>query len=192
VILNRPLLNQILVEEGMDPAEAERIVIRFPHSQERTRRHNLWDFLLLGGSSAGSWIEEQRTALIYYDQHRYIEGLSETLAHELGHAFDHSTATYARKVKWLWRIYLALVVIAVPLITRWHGTFGHDLPLVVRFWGGFLTWSVLALSLACGNWSLIRHRIYRPDPGEKAARAWTERLTAREDWGEVLSLKERG
>ncbi|OGC62871.1 hypothetical protein A3J33_00650 [candidate division WWE3 bacterium RIFCSPLOWO2_02_FULL_53_10] len=189
IVLDHGLLNRILIEEGMDSAEAEQIKIFFPHSRERTRAHKLWNFLLFGGSAAGSWIEEQRIALIYCDKHRSTESLSRTLAHELGHAFDHSKVPYGHKVKWLWRIYLGLLAIGTPLLIRWHGTFGGDLPLLVMIGGGLITWFVLALALASTNWALINHWIYSPDPGEKAAREWTQRLTSREDWKDVLQVE---
>jgi len=195
VIVNRNLLNQILVEEGMDPERAQRISIRFLESRERTRKQKLFDFLLFGDSAGGYWIEDQETAVVFTNQLRSSERVSEVLAHELGHAIDKAKSSYFWPVIRAWVGYLALLTGG----TAWH--FGRwieiwekspDLRLVVI--GAILAtavWIFLILSVTtCIWWPLLQILFYRDSRIEKSARNWEKRLIARPDWRKVLTVKE--
>lgn len=195
VIVNRNLLNQILVEEGMDPERAQRISIQFLESRERTRKQKLFDFLLFGESAGGYWIEDQETAVVFTNQLRSAKRVSEVLAHELGHAIDRAKSSYFWPVIRAWAVYLLLLIGG----TAWH--FGRwveiwekspDLRLVII--GAILAtavWIFFIISFTVGIWwPLLQTLFYQDSRIEKSARNWSERLTARPDWEQALAVRE--
>jgi len=193
VVVNRNLLNQILVEEGMDLERAQRINIRFLESRERTRKQKLFDFLLFGDSAGGYWIEDQETAVVFTNQLRSAERVSEVLAHELGHAIDKAKSSYFWPVIISWVAYLALLIGG----TAWH--FGRWIEIWEKgsrlvIIGAILAtavWIFLILSVTtCIWWPLLQILFYRDSQIEKSARNWSERLTARPDWEQALTVKE--
>lgn len=188
VVLNRPLLNRILVEEGMDPSRAERIKIAFIRSRQSPTKTKIWFFLLFGGPAAGYWSEGLETATVATDQHKSPEELAKTLAHELGHAIDKAKSSYFWPTIGTWLLSLFILVggtIGIFGLPSTDGTF----PIFFDYVAKALAWSGFTMALAIFTWLLIDILFCQDSAIEKSARSWTERLTSREDWDRVLSLK---
>lgn len=194
VVVNRNLLNQILVEEGMDPERVQRIRIRFIHSQERTRKQKLSDFMLLGGSAGGYWIEDQETAVVITNQLRSAERVLEVLAHELGHGIDKARASYFLPVKVAWGFYLAALAGSAVWLGWW---LANTIESLDPYNGAFVVLGMAILWLYTASLStvifwpmLLQVLFYWNSTVEKSARDWEKRLTARPDWEQALTVRE--
>lgn len=188
VSVNRNLLNQIMVEEGMDPSRAERIKIRFIRYRQSSTKTKIWIFLLLGGPAAGYWVEDLETATVATDQPKSVTELSKTLAHELGHALDEAKSSYFWPTIGTWLFSLIILVGGTLGIFGLHAT-GGAFPVLLDYVAKVLIWLGFAVALSFFTWLLIYVLFYRNSPLEKSARSWTERLTSREDWSQVLNLQ---
>jgi len=174
----------------MDPARIREIRISFDRYREsRTLKRKLRDFLTHLSPVAGTWWEKGKTATVYTDQHKTLEEVSRTLAHELGHALDHAVASYDRPVIWIMRLYLILLGAGSIAVFGWNPVSGGNVPLIVAAAVSILSWLEFAIVLTLGT-SLLTTRIYRQAPEEISARDWEEKLISREDWSGVLSLIE--
>ncbi|OGC38448.1 hypothetical protein A2V54_03675 [candidate division WWE3 bacterium RBG_19FT_COMBO_53_11] len=195
VVVNRKLLNRILVEEGMDHSRAKRIKLNFAHSRERSWKQKLWHFLLIGDpifrKVAGSWSEDQEIAAVLTDRCRNRKEVSRIIAHELGHALDEAKPPYFWSTILLWLIYLVLVsAAAVYVFGRWDPVYHINPPFLVDLAARGLVWLMGAGNLAVFvTWPLISI-FYRRSLEEKSARIWEVLLTSRPDWEKVLTVKE--